>query len=191
MKTAVILSAMLALHVATGLAQSKGNRNDEAAIRSVLTKRESVVSLTLVAAQSSTMADDVGAMVRAAHETCLMPWCAPVPKIDLVVRHGKGRCPQADGPASRRSRRSRPLLFWLGRGRHPRGKAIRLERGTASGRRPLQDLRCSVNVLPDVLQSCYARTQPTHKTVLCENDRGESLRIRHPTDLRDWCRHFV
>jgi hypothetical protein len=94
MKTAVILSAMLALHVATGLAQSKGNRNDEAAIRSVLTKRESVVSLTLVAAQSSTMADDVGAMVRAAHETCLMPWCAPVPKIDLVVRHGKAVVPR-------------------------------------------------------------------------------------------------
>src|SRR4029453_3405848 len=94
MKTAVILSAMLALHVATGLAQSKGNRNDEAAIRSVLTKRESVVSLTFVAAQSSTMADDVGAMVRAAHETCLMPWCAPVPKIDLVVRHGKAVVPR-------------------------------------------------------------------------------------------------
>jgi hypothetical protein len=54
----------------------------------------SVVSLPLVAAQSATMVEDVAAMVRAAHQTCLMPWCAPVPESDSVVRHGKAVVPR-------------------------------------------------------------------------------------------------
>jgi len=45
-------------------------------------------------AQAPNKADDVAAMVRAAHQTCLMPWCRPVPEIDSVVRHGKAVVPR-------------------------------------------------------------------------------------------------
>ncbi len=46
------------------------------------------------AQQPASMADDVTRMVRAAHKVVLMPWSAPVPEIDLVVRHGKAIVPQ-------------------------------------------------------------------------------------------------
>ena len=53
-----------------------------------------LATATLAAQQPSTMRNDVGHMVRAAHKVNrLMPWSKPVAEIDSVVRHGKAVAP--------------------------------------------------------------------------------------------------
>jgi hypothetical protein len=44
--------------------------------------------------QQRAIDQDVAAMVRAAHTRSLIPWSAPAPEVDLVVRHGKAAVPR-------------------------------------------------------------------------------------------------